>query len=110
MYDPSVVVVLPTNQLSSCLESLTIDDLYPSITLNGFAISDMRDERDDRDDDDSAEKKSASSSNDLEQVLLVSNSHTHHFPTYHLCYSTVTYRLFIESTSTLLNWLQSKLG
>ena len=85
LYDPSVVVVLPTNQLSSCLESLSIDDLYPSITLNGVAISDMRDERDDRDDDDSAEKKSASSSNDLEQVLhLTLNVHQITWSRYYL--------------------------
>jgi hypothetical protein len=39
LYDPTVVVTLSTNQLSSCLDSLTIDDLYPCVTINGVSIS-----------------------------------------------------------------------
>ena len=65
LFDPSVVVVLPMQQLTSCLESLTVDDLYPLITANGVAVA-----SDDEDDEDGAEKKSYASSNDLEQVFL----------------------------------------
>jgi hypothetical protein len=52
--------------LASCLESLTVDDLYPSVTTNGVIISDITH---DADGDASEKKSSASSNSDLEQVI-----------------------------------------
>ena len=64
---------MSTNQLSSCLESLTVDDLYPSVTTNGVTISGIGGVGDT--DADSIEKKSSTSSNsDFEQVITMTTA------------------------------------
>lgn len=71
LFDPTIIVTLSTNQLSSCLESLTIDDLYPSVTTNGVTIAGICGGGGDGDADSMEKRSSTSTNSDFEQVICL---------------------------------------